>query len=182
MRRVLGLAAVAVLAFLAWLAWLGLEDPVGPCPVAVVINGDYPGRADEAAALYAQGVPQQIWLTNDPRSGGGTEADAGTTSNARRLTSRGVPARAIRVIEGAATGTLAELALVRAAAERDRVACVIVITSAPHTARVRVSWWRSGRAGPRLVVRHAREAQYAGWRAQAVEIGLTLGVLVGLGR
>ena len=182
MRRLLGLGAIALVVFLAWLAWLGLEDPVEPCPVAVVLNGDHPGRADEAAALYRRGVPKHIWLTNDPRSGGGTEADAGTTSNMQRLVSQGVPADAIRVLEGAASGTRAELALVRSAAERDHLACVIAVTSAPHAARVKVSWWRSGPATPRLVVRHARDAGYAGWRTYAKELGLTLGTLVGVTR
>ena len=182
MRRLLGLGAITVVVYIAWFAWLGLEDPLDPCPIAVVLNGDHPGRADEAAALYRQAVPRQIWLTNDPRSGDRTDADAGTTSNVRRLVSRGVPAHGIRVLEGAASGTRAELMLVRMTAARDRLACVLAITSAPHTARVKVSWWRLGRAGSRLVVRHAREARYAGWWAHTRELCKTLGALAGVDR
>ena len=180
-RRLLGLSAVVVVALVAGFAWLSLEDPIEPCPVTVVLNGDHPGRADEAAALYRQRTTQQIWLTNDPRSGG-TGADAGTISNVGRLTSRGVPAGAVRVLEGAASGTRAELMLVRMTAARDRLACVLAITSAPHTARVKVSWWRLGRAGSRLVVRHAREARYAGWWAHTRELCKTLGALAGVDR
>jgi hypothetical protein len=32
------------------------------------------------------------------------------------------------------------------------------------------------------VVRHAREAEYAGWRAYTVELGKTLGALIGVTR
>jgi hypothetical protein len=169
---------VAVGAF----AWLGLEDALEPCPVAVVLNGDHPARADTAAALYQGRATREIWLTNDPRSGGGAEPDTGTSSNVKRLTGRGVPAGAIHVVDGAATGTQPELRAVRTAAEHRAVPCVLAVTSAPHAARVKVVWWRLGGSPPRLVVRHAREARYAGWRAHAAELALTVGALVGLTR
>jgi hypothetical protein len=169
---------VAVGAF----AWLGLEDALEPCPVAVVLNGDHPARADTAAALYQARVTREIWLTNDPRSGGGADPDTGTSSNVKRLTGRGVPADAIRVVEGAATGTRAELRAVRTAAQHRRVPCLLAVTSPPHAARLRVVWWRLGGAAPRLVVRHARAGRYAGGRAYATEFALTLGALVGSAR
>jgi uncharacterized SAM-binding protein YcdF (DUF218 family) len=179
--RLLMLSVVAVAVVVAGFAWLGAEDAITPCPVAVVLNGDHPGRADEAAALYQRRVAGEIWLTSDPKSSD-AGVDTGTTSNAERLVTRGVPESAIRVLDGAASGTRAELGIVRAAAERRHVPCVLAVTSAPHAARVRLLWWRLGGAPPRLVVRHAREAGYAGWRAHAKELGLTLGTLLGLAR
>jgi hypothetical protein len=172
---VVGAAGLALGAF----AWLGLEDALVPCPAAVVLNGDHPGRADEAAVLHRARLARELWLTSDPRSGG---PDTGTSSNVKRLVAGGVPPAAIRVVEGAASGTTAELRLVRSAAEGRGVPCVLAVTSAAHAARVKLLWWRLGGAPPRLVVRHAREAEYAGWRARARELVLAAGALVGLAR
>jgi uncharacterized SAM-binding protein YcdF (DUF218 family) len=192
MAGALGVVAVFAVAGLAWLgvfAWLGREDALEPCPVTVVLNGDHPGRAEEAATLYRQQLTQRIWLTNDPRSGG-IDADAGTTSNVRLLVSRGVPTPAIHIVEGVASGTGAELQLVRAAAERDRPGCLIAVTSPAHASRVKVLWWRqTGRSWPRdaageprLVIRHARDARYAGWWIETRELAGTLSVLLGVAR
>ena len=106
--------AVALLGIAAYVAvpwWLTPEDRAERCAAVVVLNGDAPWRADEAARLYQAGAAPEIWLTIDPRSGPmGT--DTGTTSNIRQLVARSVPRDVIHVLPGTAVGTRAELGIV----------------------------------------------------------------------
>ena len=160
--------------------WLSFEDPVEHCPVLVVLNGDQPARADETARLYHAGIASEIWLTSDPRSGDAAGLDAGTQSNAARLVRSGkVPADAIHVVPGAATGTRAELEVIGGELRRRALPCAILVTSPLHARRVKVTWQRVVGAAPRAVVRHALGAGYTGWRNEAQELSLTLLAWIG---
>ena len=174
----MGLAAV-VLAGGITLSWLDAEDPLRPCVAIAVMNGDQPARADTAARIARSGIAPEIWLTNDPRSGGGGLGDAGTASNIRRLVSQGVSAGALRILEGHADGTRAELTVIRDATMQRSAACVIVVTSPAHAARVKVTWRRVPEPRPQLIVRHAAGPGYAGRQVRARELMLLLPALVG---
>src|SRR6185503_20399903 len=119
--------------------------------------------------VRAAGHAQSVWLTRDPRSGDAETPDAGTASNVRRLVGAGVPATDIVIVPGEARRTRAELDLIGIEARRRGVACVIVVTSAAHGARVKATWLRHGGAAPRLVVRHAPNAAYTGWKVASRE-------------
>jgi uncharacterized SAM-binding protein YcdF (DUF218 family) len=147
----------------------------------VVLNGDHPARAHEAARLYHAGVGREVWLTDDPESGDAT-GDAGTRSNRARLVSQGVPAAAIQIIAGRATGTRAELTAIADALSRRTLPCAVLVTSPLHVRRVRVTWWRIAGESPRAVVRAAPGADYEGWRKEAKELGLTLLAWIGFPR
>jgi uncharacterized SAM-binding protein YcdF (DUF218 family) len=160
-------------------AGLGGEDAVKPCPVMVVLNGDHPARADEAARRYRAGFGSEIWLTDDPRSGDG-HVDTGTRSNVTHLVRGGVPRSAISIVPGAAIGTRAELAAIAAEMRRRELPCVIAVTSPLHGARVKVTWWSLVGSRPRVIVVHAPNAHYAGWEVALRELGLTMLAAAGL--
>jgi uncharacterized SAM-binding protein YcdF (DUF218 family) len=162
-------------------AWLAVQDPLEPCPVTAVLNGDEPARVDEAARLYHAGIGREVWLTSDPRSGNQEVTDAGTQSNLRRLIEAGgIPARAIHILPGPATGTHAELAILAAEVRRRDLPCVVIVTSPLHARRVKATWARIAGGAPRAVVRHARGAGYVGWWIELKELGGTLLARIGL--
>jgi hypothetical protein len=171
--------AVLAIATAAATRWLEVEDPVVSCHAVVALNGDQPARADEAARLHAAGYAAEVWLTNDPWSGNADVPDAGTVSNVRRLAARGVPAPVIRVLDGQARGTAAELAIIRAEGLRRGASCLVVVTSPAHARRVKLTWKRLVTPRPLLVVRHAPGAGYAGWKTRAQELWLVAAVLAG---
>jgi uncharacterized SAM-binding protein YcdF (DUF218 family) len=175
---VLTAALLGVAAYLAVPWWLTPEDRIERCAAVVVLNGDAPWRADEAARLYQAGVAPEIWLTIDPRSGS-MGSDAGTTSNIRQLVARSVPRDVIHVLPGTAVGTRAELSIVRGETMRRAADCVIAVTSPVHARRVRVTWRHDAGETPRLVVRHAPHAGYAGWKSEARELVLSVKALLG---
>ena len=161
--------------------WIAVQDPLEPCPVTAVLNGDEPARVDEAARLYRAGFGEEIWLTNDPRSGNREVADAGTQSNARRLVEAGrLPARALQILAGTATSTRAELAIIAAELRRRGLPCAVIVTSPLHARRVKATWVQIAGGAPRAVVRHAPGAGYVGWWIELKELGGTMLARVGL--
>ena len=186
MRRTLrllpwvGVAALSVL-FVGSL-WLQREDALVRCAAVAVLNGDQPARADTAARIALSGHADEVWLTNDPRSGTARSTDAGTASNARRLVGHGIAPAAIRVLDGAADGSRAELRIIRDHAQRHSVPCTIVVTSPAHAARVRTLWGRIPAPKPAIVIRHARDPGYTGPAVRARELVLLAATFVGWGR
>ena len=155
--------------------WLAAENPLERCPTLVVLNGEHPGRADEAARLYRAGYGREVWLTDDPKSSA-ADGDAGTHSNRTYLLAHGVPGAAIRVVPGAATSTRAELEAVGSELRRRGGACVLIVTSPLHVRRVRVTWRRVIGEAPRAIVRGATATEY---RATPKELALTFFALIG---
>jgi len=59
-----------------------------PSSSPFLLNGEHPGRAEEAVRLYRAGVGREVWLTDDPKSAG-ADGDAGTRSNLTHLVQHG---------------------------------------------------------------------------------------------
>jgi len=60
---------------------------------------------------------------------------------------------------------------------------VIAVTSPVHARRVKVTWRHdAGGETPRLVVRHAPNAGYTGWKSEARELVLSVRALLGFPR
>ena len=102
-------------------------------------------RAQEAARLYNAGWAPQIWLTR------GVEPAASLQEmhiayigedffNARILMHEGVPSNAILVLEPAIDNTADEMRIIAAELERWKGETVIIVTTKPHTRRVRTLW------------------------------------------
>src|SRR5439155_5637175 len=128
----------------------------------VVLNGGVPFRAMEAASLYQQGWASQVWLTR-PSSPAqeealrqlGMELDRGESLNREVLERLHVPPEAICVLNGGVKNTAGEVKLIaRELAQRggDRV---ILVTSKPHSRRVRATWRALVGNSPRGIVRYA---------------------------
>jgi uncharacterized SAM-binding protein YcdF (DUF218 family) len=141
--------------------WLVLADPLAPARAVVVLGGQLPFRAMEAAAVYKQGWAPEVWLTR----GGihaedlalarlGIDKPAESTYSAEVLERLGVPSQAIRLLPGVTQNTADE---VRVIAGRLRISGgdkVVLITSKYHTRRVKVLWHALIGNHPAAIVRY----------------------------
>jgi uncharacterized SAM-binding protein YcdF (DUF218 family) len=145
-------------------AWLVVADPLARVPAIAVLGGDFPFRAVEAARLYGEGWAPEVWL----QRGVVPERDAllarlgmvmqeEESANRAVLVRLGVPPGAVRLLPGEARSTAEELQLVGREAVRARAQAVIVVTSKPHTRRVRLAWRRLVGDRPAAIVRPSRE-------------------------
>ena len=121
-----------------------------------------PLRDLEAAKLYRQGFAPEVWLTHSSEPGEslktlGIPFEGEEVYSARVLIHEGVPSGAIRVLSPAIVNTADEVRVISAAliCENDR--SVILVTSKPHTRRVRVLWRKLAPSGCRAIVRAASE-------------------------
>lgn len=125
--------------------WLVREDALQKANAVAVLSGGFPGRVLEAADLYRQGYAKEIWLTNP---GGdsqelknmGIHFPGEADFNFQVLRRQGVPAKAIRVLDGPVVNTVDELDAISARMRKQGQPSVIVVTDKPHTRRVRTLW------------------------------------------
>jgi uncharacterized SAM-binding protein YcdF (DUF218 family) len=157
------LAGLCAWAFLHLGEWLVVEDPLVPAHAIVVLSGSMPSRAIEAARIYQQDMAPQVWVSQ-PVGPAIELARMNITFvgedfyNQKVLMARGVPADAIRVFESPAVNTEEEVDEIARDCRRDQAHKVIVVTSKPHTRRVRLIWNRRVGDEPQLIVRYSDEA------------------------
>ena len=152
----------AILAFRAAGNWLVTADPLQPARAIVVLGGQVPFRAMEAAAVYKQGWAPEVWLTRGGFSDEemafeelGIDRTAEDVYSHRVLERLGVPPAAIRTLPERNAITADE---VRAVARRLQVEGgdrVIFVTSKSHTRRVKVLWRKLVGSRPEALVRYA---------------------------
>jgi len=153
------LAVAALWVFLHLGTWLVVQDPLAPADVIVVLSGRMPVRAMEAARLYGQEAAPQVWVTHPP-SPAELMAEMHIPFvgedfyNQRVLLAMNVPALSIRILPGPSANTAEEIEEIGRTAREAELRTVIVVTSAPHTRRVRAIWKRLVGDEPRLIVRH----------------------------
>lgn len=159
---VLVLALLAV-GYLFWTdGWIIVNDPLVRADAIAVLNGDYPARAHEAAALFKAGWAPEVWLTQD--RGSFSDAlqppirDAGTDSNCRMLKTKRIPLDATVVFQLPAEGTLGEIEQIAGELQHRGGAVVILITSTYHTRRVKLLWRAVVGDHPKAIVHIARES------------------------
>lgn len=176
--RILALfSALALLALFLGLAvmvgmgrWLVREDALRKTNAIAVLSGGFPGRALEAADLYRQGYAKEIWLTN-PSSDSqelknmGIHFPGEADFNFQVLRRQGVPARAIRVLDGPVVNTADELDVISGVLQMQKQLAVIVVTDKPHTRRVRTLWDQFDAARGKAIVHgvSADEFDSDGW-------------------
>jgi uncharacterized SAM-binding protein YcdF (DUF218 family) len=152
--------------------WLVVEDKLAHADVVVVLSGRIPERAVEAARVYKAGYADQVWIS--PPVSPVNDLKAMNISylgedfyNEKVLIAQGVPPDAIHILERPDANTEAE---VRQTAEDLRnmdFHSVIMVTSKPHTRRVRTIWRRLVGSEPRMIVHFAPDDPYDGshwWR------------------
>ena len=169
-------------------SWLVVQDPLSHADVILVLSGRMPERAVQAAEVYHGGYADQVWIS--PPLSPVEDLKAMHIAylgedfyNEKVLMAQGVPADAIRILERPAVNTEAE---VRQTVEDLRALnyhSVIIVTSKPHTRRVRTIWRKLVGSDPRMMVRYASEGSYDGahwWRHTADALDVvreTLGLL-----
>lgn len=169
-------AALVILALVVFFSvgnWLVVQDSLAKADAIVVINGQMPERAREAAAIYKQNYAAEIWITrpeDDPTDELrqlGIPYVGEAFYDEKILMQLGVPPESIRIMNQAASNTEDEVAKIGAQARTEGLHKLIVVTSRAHTRRVKTIWWKLLGPNPELVVRYAPSDPYDGshwWR------------------
>lgn len=167
--------------------WLMVADPLEGATAIVVLAGDYPFRAVEAASVYRDGWAPEVWLqrTASPAHEAalarlGFHPPDEERSNRLALNRFGVPATAIRTLDGRAENTAQEVELVARELRRSGGRAVILVTSKPHSRRVKATWRALVPASHRAVVRYAGEDPFrpsAWWRSTRDALAVSREVL-----
>lgn len=180
--------AVSVWVFLGIGRWLVVEDPLERADAIVVLSGGLPYRAIEAAKIFREGYAPEIWVSHP--IGPGQELEAmgihyvGEESYSRDvLLHEGVPPASIQVFQSTIVDTEEEIREISEALRRRGKTRVIMVTSPPHTRRVKTLWHRMVGAPPHAIVRAAFEDPYDAahwWRKTGDALSVvreTLGLL-----
>ena len=154
--------ALALVAFFGVGRWLVVEDPLAKTSAIAILTGGMPVRALEAAKLYRDGCAREVWLTHSAEPGESLKAmgipfEGEEVYSARVLIHEGVPASAIHVIEPTIVNTADEVRVISKALQREKDRSVILVSSKPHTRRVRLLWRKLAPGECRAVVRAAAE-------------------------
>lgn len=168
-RRIVALLAVILLLIsLAWLGfrrvghWLVREDLLAHADVILVLSGDVPLRAQEAAGIFQNGYAPEVWVSRP--EGPAAEFQAlgipfiGEEEYNRKVLVRlGVPESAIHIFPDPIIDTEEEIEEAAREMRRTGKTSVIIVTSPPHTRRVRTLWNKLAGQNLRLIVRAASE-------------------------
>lgn len=154
--------AFVLLGFFGVGRWLIVQDPLAKARAIAVLTGGMPVRAVEAAKLYRQGYAPEVWLTHSSEPAGSLEAmgiryEGEEAYSTRVLIHEGVPATAIHVLEPPIVNTADEMRVISAVLDREKDRSVILVTSKPHTRRVRLLWRKLAPKECRAIVRAASE-------------------------
>jgi uncharacterized SAM-binding protein YcdF (DUF218 family) len=168
----IALAAAGTLVFLTIGEWLVIQDPLVHADVIVVLSGHLPERAAEAARLYDAGYAQRVWISQ-----GLSPADELKAMkiyylgedfyNEKVLLAQGVPVDSIRVLDHPVANTEEEVREISATLRQNNLHHAILVTSKPHTRRVRTIWRKLVGSDPSVIVRFAPDEPYDGahwWR------------------
>jgi len=152
-------------AFLHLGEWLQVQDPLTPAYAIVVLSGRLPERAMEAARLYEKDFAAQVWVSTPVGPAAQLEkmqiAFVGEEFyNQKVLMSMGVPADAIHVFDNSIVNTEEEVDEIARECRRDGAHKVIVVTSKPHTRRVRLIWRKRIGNDPQIIVRYATDDRF----------------------
>ena len=166
------LIAVVATIFFTVGSWLVVEDPLVHADVIVVLSGRLPERAVEAARVYKSGYADQVWIT--PPISPVEELKSMKIAylgedfyNEKVLMAQGVPPDAIRILDHPDANTEAEVRQIQADLRDLKFHSVIIVTSKPHTRRVRTIWRKLVGSDPNMMVHYAQDDVYDGahwWR------------------
>jgi uncharacterized SAM-binding protein YcdF (DUF218 family) len=159
------LMIAAIVVFLNIGQWLVVQDPLAHADAIVVLSGRLPQRALEAARLYHAGFAEQVWISQ-PTS----PAEELKTMkifylgedfyNEKVLLAHGVPVDAIHILDEPSANTEQEVHEIHQVLRENNFHNVIVVTSKPHTRRVRTIWRKVVGSDPRAIVRFTNDDSY----------------------
>jgi uncharacterized SAM-binding protein YcdF (DUF218 family) len=152
------LLAAGVVVFRSIGYWLIVEDPLQSADAIVVLSGGLPHRSIEAARLFHAGYAPEVWITKSV--GYARDLDPmgiqyiGEEVYSREILLRfGVPASAIHILETPVFSTEEEVGVISRQANQTNKTRVIIVTSPPHTRRVRRLWKVLVGEHPQAIVR-----------------------------
>jgi uncharacterized SAM-binding protein YcdF (DUF218 family) len=165
--------------------WLVVQDPLEPAHAIVVLSGNVPDRAVEAARIYQASFASQVWVSQPVSPAAQLEAMhiafiGEDFYNQKVLMARGVPADSIRILADPSANTEDEVDEIARDCRRDGAHLVIIVTSKPHTRRVRLIWNRRVGGDPRAIVRYATDDPFDPahwWRSTADALDVVREVL-----
>ena len=144
--------------------WLIVQDPLERSGAIVVLSGGMPYRALDGAKIYREGIAPQVWLTRSQGPGELEELhidyEGEETYDRKILLHEGVPDSAIRVLDPVITNTVDEERAVFDEMRRSGVARVVIVTSPPHTRRVRTLWRKLAPNSLQAIVRATSSDHY----------------------
>lgn len=162
---ILLLLVVAVAGFRGAGRWLVREDAAAPADVIVVLSGGMPYRAEGAAVLYKQGYAPEVWVSR-PESPAADLESLGVQFvgeeeyNRRILIKEDVPEGAIHIFPEVIVDTEQEIIEIAREMRRAEKSRAIIVTSPPHTRRVKALWRSLAGKESSLIVRAAFEDPY----------------------
>ena len=176
---------LALAAFFGVGRWLVVEDPLGKAHAIAVLSGRLPVRALEAAKLYREGYAPEVWLTHTSEPGESLKAmgipfEGEEVYSARVLIHEGVPASSIHVLEQPIVNTADEVRVISKALQQQKDRSVILVTSKPHTRRVRLLWRKLAPVECRAIVRASSEDSFDArhwWRSSGDALDVVREVL-----
>lgn len=134
-----------IVAFRSVGRWLIREDTLVKSDAIVVLSGSMPARAEEAAHVFKMGYAPEIWVSR-PDSPAGELQDLGISFTGEEVYNReilireGVPSAAIRIFPQPIENTEDEVQEILQQMHELNKQRVIIVTSPPHTRRVRALW------------------------------------------
>jgi uncharacterized SAM-binding protein YcdF (DUF218 family) len=166
------LAALGTTVFFTIGKWLVVQEPLVHSDVIVVLSGQLPGRAVEAARLYKAGYAERVWVSQGLSPAEELKAMkifylGEDFYNEKVLLAQGVAADSIRVLERPSANTEEEVDEISENLRRGNLHRAILVTSKPHTRRVLLIWRKLVGSDPDAIVRYAADDPYDGahwWR------------------
>jgi uncharacterized SAM-binding protein YcdF (DUF218 family) len=159
------LCLAAVLAFRGIGRWLVCQNPLRPSDVIVVLSGGLPWRAEEAADIFRTGDAHEIWITRgdspaEELAAMGIQYLGEDYFSRQVLTHNGVPDGDIHILPESIVNTQQEVMEIAHELRREGKTSAIIVTSPPHTRRVRALWRRLVGSSPAAIVRAAPQTPY----------------------
>jgi uncharacterized SAM-binding protein YcdF (DUF218 family) len=158
----LGLLVVGTVVFLNLARWFVVEDPLGHADAIVVLSGHMPERALEAARLFQAGYAEQIWISQPDSPQQALKQMkivylGEDFYNEKVLLAQKIPLDDVHILEHAVANTEEEVREVAKEMQRTKVHNVILVTSKPHTRRVRIVWRKLAGGDLHAIVRYAND-------------------------
>ena len=167
--------------------WLVKEDSLQKANAIAVLSGSFPDRALEAASLYRHGYASEIWLTHpgpqsDTLTQMGIHYPSEADFNYQVLRRRGVPAKAIHILDSQIINTSDELEVIGSALQQKNNASVIVVTNKAHTRRVHELWNRFDSARGKIIVHGIADDDFdpSAWWTRTADTHQVLHELLGM--